>query len=86
MISNRHLALRKLVKQYPKQVFQVGYQYRYSPLYFKVKEMIQSQDILVRFPKLIVAGTGMEIGVDQCQIQVWSVKLIGACTRNILVD
>jgi len=36
------LALRKLVKQYPKQVFQVGYQYRYSPLYFKVKEMIQS--------------------------------------------
>lgn len=36
------LDLRKLVKQYPKQVFQVGYQYRYSPLYFKVKEMIQS--------------------------------------------
>jgi len=36
------LALRKLVKQYPKQIFQVGYQYRYSPLYFKVKEMIQS--------------------------------------------
>jgi predicted dehydrogenase len=36
------LALRKLVTQYPKQVFQVGYQYRYSPLYFKVKEMIQS--------------------------------------------
>lgn len=36
------MALRKLVKQYPKQVFQVGYQYRYSPLYFRVKEMIQS--------------------------------------------
>jgi predicted dehydrogenase len=36
------LALRKLVIQYPKQVFQVGYQYRYSPLYFKVKEMIKS--------------------------------------------
>jgi predicted dehydrogenase len=36
------LELRKLVKEYPKQVFQVGYQYRYSPLYFKVKEMIQS--------------------------------------------
>jgi len=36
------LALKKLVKQYPKQVFQVGYQYRYSPLYFKVKDMIQS--------------------------------------------
>ena len=26
------MELRKLVKQYPKQVFQVGYQYRYSPL------------------------------------------------------
>jgi predicted dehydrogenase len=36
------LTLKKLVKQYPKQVFQVGYQYRYSPLYFKVKDMIQS--------------------------------------------
>ncbi|QIL38364.1 Gfo/Idh/MocA family oxidoreductase [Pedobacter sp. HDW13] len=36
------LALKKLVKQHPKQVFQVGYQYRYSPLYFKVKDMIQS--------------------------------------------
>ena len=36
------LILRKLVKQYSNQVFQVGYQYRYSPLYFKVKDMIQS--------------------------------------------
>lgn len=36
------LELRKLVRHHPKQVFQVGYQYRYSPLYFKVKEMIQS--------------------------------------------
>ncbi|MDQ7949717.1 MAG: Gfo/Idh/MocA family oxidoreductase [Pedobacter sp.] len=36
------LALRKLVAQHPTQIFQVGYQYRYSPLYFKVKEMIQS--------------------------------------------
>ena len=36
------LALRKLVSSYPKQVFQVGYQYRYSPLYFKVKDMIQT--------------------------------------------
>lgn len=36
------LALRKLVKQHPKQILQVGYQYRYSPLYFRVKEMIQS--------------------------------------------
>ena len=36
------LALRKIVTAHSKQVFQVGYQYRYSPLYFKVKEMIQS--------------------------------------------
>ena len=36
------LELRKLVNEYPKQVFQVGYQYRYSPLYFKVKEMVQT--------------------------------------------
>ncbi|REG97849.1 Gfo/Idh/MocA family protein [Flavobacterium aquicola] len=36
------LELRKLVRNHSKQVFQVGYQYRYSPLYFKVKEMIQS--------------------------------------------
>lgn len=36
------LELKKLVKKHPNQVFQVGYQYRYSPLYFKVKEMIQS--------------------------------------------
>jgi predicted dehydrogenase len=36
------LKLRKLVKEYPKQVFQVGYQYRYSPLYFKVKDMVKS--------------------------------------------
>jgi len=36
------LELKNLVLKYPKQVFQVGYQYRYSPLYFKVKDMIQS--------------------------------------------
>lgn len=36
------LELKKLVQKYPKQIFQVGYQYRYSPLYFKVKDMIQS--------------------------------------------
>ncbi len=36
------LQLVKLVESRPKQTFQVGYQYRYSPLYFKVKEMIQS--------------------------------------------
>ncbi|HUR11562.1 MAG TPA: Gfo/Idh/MocA family oxidoreductase [Flavitalea sp.] len=34
------LDLVKKVKQYPKQVVQVGHQYRYVPLYFKVKEMI----------------------------------------------
>jgi len=36
------LELRNLVLNYPKKVFQVGYQYRYSPLYFKVKDMIQN--------------------------------------------
>lgn len=36
------LELRKLVSEYPKQVLQVGYQYRYSPLYFKVKDMIKT--------------------------------------------
>lgn len=36
------LTLKKIVKQHSKQIFQVGYQYRYSPLYFKVKDMIQS--------------------------------------------
>jgi len=40
--ADQALALRKLMKQHTKQVFQVGYQYRYSPLYFRVKEMIQS--------------------------------------------
>lgn len=35
-------ALVKLATQHPKQTLQVGYQYRYSPLYFKVKEMINS--------------------------------------------
>lgn len=28
-------------RQHPRQVLQVGHQYRYSPLYFKVKEMIE---------------------------------------------
>jgi predicted dehydrogenase len=28
-------------KQYPKQTLQVGHQYRYSPLYFRVKDMIE---------------------------------------------
>ena len=36
------MELVELVNRHPKQTFQVGYQYRYSPLYFKVKEMIDS--------------------------------------------
>jgi predicted dehydrogenase len=35
------LELVQLQTKYPKQVIQVGHQYRYSPLYFKVKEMIE---------------------------------------------
>lgn len=35
------LNLIKLSKQRPKQTLQVGHQYRYTPLYFKVKEMIE---------------------------------------------
>lgn len=31
-----------LADKHPKQTVQVGYQYRYSPLYFKVKDMINS--------------------------------------------
>lgn len=34
--------LTVLVNKYPKLTVQVGYQYRYSPLYFKVKEMIDN--------------------------------------------
>jgi predicted dehydrogenase len=33
--------LVSLKKKYPNQVLQVGHQYRYTPLYFKVKEMIE---------------------------------------------
>lgn len=33
--------LVKVAKQYPKQTLQVGHQYRYSPLYFKVKEYVE---------------------------------------------
>jgi len=36
------LELRNLVLKHPKQVYQVGYQYRYSPLYFRVKDMIKT--------------------------------------------
>lgn len=35
------IKLVKEVKQHPGQVLQVGHQYRYVPLYFKVKEMIE---------------------------------------------
>lgn len=35
------MKLVQQVKRYPKQVLQVGHQYRYVPLYFKVKEMIE---------------------------------------------
>lgn len=34
------IELAQKVKQYPRQILQVGHQYRYVPLYFKVKEMI----------------------------------------------
>jgi predicted dehydrogenase len=36
------LQMAHLAKQYSNQIIQIGHQYRYSPLYFKVKEMIQS--------------------------------------------
>jgi predicted dehydrogenase len=35
------LNFEKLTAKYPKQIVQVGHQYRYSPLYFKVKDYIQ---------------------------------------------
>lgn len=35
------MQLVRQVKQHPQQVLQVGHQYRYVPLYFKVKEMIE---------------------------------------------
>jgi predicted dehydrogenase len=38
--ARQALALVKLMLQHPKQVLQVGHQYRYTPLYFKVKELI----------------------------------------------
>lgn len=38
--AEQALALVKLASHYPKQVLQIGHQYRYTPLYFKVKEMI----------------------------------------------
>lgn len=55
LLANKHIYLEKtmtynipqtlelveLKKSRPKQILQVGHQYRYTPLYFKVKEMIQ---------------------------------------------
>lgn len=38
--ADQALALVNLMKQHPKQVLQVGHQYRCTPLYYKVKEMI----------------------------------------------
>jgi predicted dehydrogenase len=38
--AQQAIDLVKLSSQYSKQVLQVGHQYRYTPLYFKVKEMI----------------------------------------------
>lgn len=35
------MKLVKQAKEHPKQVLQVGHQYRYVPLYFKVKDMIE---------------------------------------------
>jgi predicted dehydrogenase len=40
--AEQALELQKIHQQLPKQVIQVGHQYRYSPLYFKVKDYIQS--------------------------------------------
>lgn len=40
--ADQALQLAAIAKRHPKQVVQVGHQYRYSPLYFKVKEMINN--------------------------------------------
>ena len=40
--ANEAIQLAEISRNTPKQVVQVGHQYRYSPLYFKVKEMINS--------------------------------------------
>ncbi|MBL7750725.1 MAG: Gfo/Idh/MocA family oxidoreductase [Chitinophagaceae bacterium] len=43
MTYNRKQAgkLVRLCKEYPKQIFQVGHQYRYTPLYFRIRDMIE---------------------------------------------
>ncbi len=38
--AQQAIELAKRARKYPKQVLQIGHQYRYTPLYFKVKEMI----------------------------------------------
>lgn len=40
--AEQALALVKLAQQHPNQILQVGHQYRYTPLYFKVKQMIDN--------------------------------------------
>ncbi|HSJ69518.1 MAG TPA: Gfo/Idh/MocA family oxidoreductase, partial [Anditalea sp.] len=40
--TDQAVQLVDIAKRHPKQVVQVGHQYRYSPLYFKVKEMINN--------------------------------------------
>ena len=39
--ADQAMDLAKISKIYPKQIIQIGHQYRYSPLYFKVKEYIK---------------------------------------------
>jgi len=38
--ADQAVQMADLAKRHPKQIIQVGHQYRYSPLYFRVKEMI----------------------------------------------
>ncbi|MEO7978793.1 Gfo/Idh/MocA family oxidoreductase [Flavobacterium sp.] len=40
--AEQALALVRLSQQHPNQTLQVGHQYRYTPLYFKVKQMIDN--------------------------------------------
>lgn len=40
--ADQAVQLVDIAKRHPKQVVQVGHQYRYSPLYFRVKEMINN--------------------------------------------
>ena len=40
--AEQALSLVKLAQKHPNQILQVGHQYRYTPLYFKVKQMIDS--------------------------------------------